>query len=120
MHVWIWYPNPAGVYASMNPLVDAFGWRCVDPHQDLEDFAVGFSLTEGVISSVDAIESVEVVEDDIGITDSVTINGPGASALTVSSNHRGSVFDIAASTIHSASDTLWRFRTSRNRCGSVL
>ena len=25
MHVWIWYPNPAGIYASMNPLVHAFG-----------------------------------------------------------------------------------------------
>jgi hypothetical protein len=25
MHVWIWYPNPAGMYASMNPLVHAFG-----------------------------------------------------------------------------------------------
>jgi hypothetical protein len=24
MHVWIWYPNPAGLYASMNPLVRAF------------------------------------------------------------------------------------------------
>ena len=24
MHVWIWYPNPAGLYASMNPLVPAF------------------------------------------------------------------------------------------------
>jgi hypothetical protein len=24
MHVWIWYPNPAGLYASMNPLVQAF------------------------------------------------------------------------------------------------
>jgi hypothetical protein len=24
MHVWIWYPNPAGMYASMNPLVHAF------------------------------------------------------------------------------------------------
>jgi hypothetical protein len=24
MHVWIWYPNPDGLYASMNPLVDAF------------------------------------------------------------------------------------------------
>jgi hypothetical protein len=23
MHVWIWYPNPAGMYASMNPLVHA-------------------------------------------------------------------------------------------------
>jgi hypothetical protein len=24
MHVWIWYPNPAGLYASMNPLVQSF------------------------------------------------------------------------------------------------
>jgi len=35
--------------------------------QDLDDFAFGFSLTEGVVSSCDAIESVEVVEEDIGI-----------------------------------------------------
>jgi hypothetical protein len=25
MHVWAWYPNPSGMYASMNPLVGAFG-----------------------------------------------------------------------------------------------
>ncbi|MEA2426260.1 MAG: hypothetical protein QOH13_2670 [Thermoleophilaceae bacterium] len=25
MHVWTWYPNPSGMYASMNPLVPAFG-----------------------------------------------------------------------------------------------
>ena len=24
MHVWLWYPNPDGIYASMNPLVPAF------------------------------------------------------------------------------------------------
>jgi hypothetical protein len=24
MHVWIWYPNPAGLYSSTNPLVSAF------------------------------------------------------------------------------------------------
>ena len=35
--------------------------------QDLEDFAVGFSLTEGVIASADAIESVEIVEEEVGI-----------------------------------------------------
>ena len=35
--------------------------------QDLEDFAVGFSLTEGVVSSLDAIDSVEIVEEEIGI-----------------------------------------------------
>ena len=35
--------------------------------QDLEDFAIGFALTEGVIPSLDAIESIETVEEDIGI-----------------------------------------------------
>ena len=35
--------------------------------QDLEDFAVGFSITEGVVSSLDAIESAEIVEDEVGI-----------------------------------------------------
>ena len=24
LHVWIWYPNPDGLYASMNPLVRPF------------------------------------------------------------------------------------------------
>jgi len=35
--------------------------------QDLEDFAVGFSLTEGVVSSIDAIDSIDIVEEEIGI-----------------------------------------------------
>ena len=38
--------------------------------QDLEDFAVGFSLTEGVEQSLDAIDSIETVEEEVGI-------GPG-------------------------------------------
>ncbi|MEP7023495.1 MAG: hypothetical protein ABJB47_06690 [Actinomycetota bacterium] len=25
MHVWIWYPNPAGLYSSTNPLIAPFG-----------------------------------------------------------------------------------------------
>lgn len=35
--------------------------------QDLEDFAVGFSLTEGIINSMSDIESLEVVPQDEGI-----------------------------------------------------
>jgi FdhD protein len=35
--------------------------------QDLEDFAIGFSLTEGVIPSPDAIETIEIVEEEVGI-----------------------------------------------------
>jgi FdhD protein len=47
--------------------------------QDLEDFALGFRLTEGVVSSADAIESVEVVEsDDVGIELRVWLKAPHA------------------------------------------
>src|SRR5262249_27517887 len=34
---------------------------------DLEDFAVGFSLTEGVIGSLADIDSLEIIEEPIGI-----------------------------------------------------
>jgi FdhD protein len=46
--------------------------------QDLEDFAFGFSLTEGVVSSCDAIESVELVEGDIGIELRIWLKAPHA------------------------------------------
>src|SRR3981081_4893080 len=35
--------------------------------QDLRDFAVGFSLSEGVVQSADEIEQLDVVELDEGI-----------------------------------------------------
>jgi FdhD protein len=35
--------------------------------QDLEDFAVGFSLTEGIVSSPDEIEKLEIIEEGLGI-----------------------------------------------------
>jgi FdhD protein len=46
--------------------------------QDLEDFAVGFSLTEGVISSLDAIESIDIIEEESGIELRIWLKAPEA------------------------------------------
>jgi FdhD protein len=35
--------------------------------QDLDDFAYGFSITEGIVSSLEDIERLEVIEEDLGI-----------------------------------------------------
>ena len=49
--------------------------------QDLEDFAVGFSLTEGVIKSPDEIEALEIVEQPIGIELRMRLTEPHATAF---------------------------------------
>ena len=47
--------------------------------QDLEDFALGFTLTEGVVSSRDAIDNVDIVEtEDVGIELRVWLKAPHA------------------------------------------
>ena len=40
---------------------------------DLEDFAVGFSLTEGIIASMGEIEGITVVEEGAGLDVQVTL-----------------------------------------------
>ena len=46
--------------------------------QDLDDFAIGFTLTEGIAPSSDAIESVEIVEQEFGIELRVWLKAPHA------------------------------------------
>lgn len=49
--------------------------------QDLEDFAVGFSLTEGIIRSPGEIEVLEVIEQDIGVELQMRLAEPHATAF---------------------------------------
>jgi FdhD protein len=44
--------------------------------RDLEDFAFGFSLTEGIVSSLDEIEHMEIIESDVGIELRMWLTGP--------------------------------------------
>ncbi len=47
----------------------------------LEDFAVGFTLTEGIVGSIDEIEALEIIEEDAGIELRMRLAGPPSSAL---------------------------------------
>jgi FdhD protein len=49
--------------------------------QDLEDFALGFSLTEGIIGSPSEIESLEIIEEDIGIELRMRLTEPHSTAF---------------------------------------
>ena len=49
--------------------------------QDLEDFAYGFSLTEGVIESPAEIERLDIIEQDIGIELQMRLAEPHATAF---------------------------------------
>lgn len=50
--------------------------------QDLEDLAIGFSLSERIISAVNQIEQLDVVEEEIGIDIRMWLAGERATALS--------------------------------------
>jgi FdhD protein len=50
--------------------------------RDLEDFAFGFSLTEGIVSSLDEIEHMEVIESEVGIELRMWLAGPRHAAFS--------------------------------------
>jgi FdhD protein len=49
--------------------------------QDLEDFALGFSLTQGIVSSPDEIRHLEIIEEDVGIELGIWLSQPRAAVL---------------------------------------
>ena len=48
---------------------------------DLEDFGVGFTLTEGIVQRADDIESIEVISGDLGVEVRIWLDGDRAGAL---------------------------------------
>ena len=55
--------------------------------QDLEDFAYGFSLTERIVSSLDEITQLEIVEQEIGIELRLWLAEPRASNFSERRRH---------------------------------
>jgi FdhD protein len=49
---------------------------------DLEDFAIGFSLTERVIDRASAIEQIEIVESELGLELRMWLKAPDAAQLS--------------------------------------
>jgi len=54
---------------------------------DLEDFALGFSLTEGIIASPEQIQHLEVIEEEVGIELRMWLSEPHAAALSDRRRH---------------------------------
>jgi FdhD protein len=55
--------------------------------QNLEDFALGFSLTEGVISSAADIRQLDIIEEDAGVELRMWLSEPRAAALSERRRH---------------------------------
>src|SRR5277367_2744834 len=55
--------------------------------QDLADFALGFSLTEGIVAGADEIERLEVIDQEIGIELRMWLAEPRAAALQSRRRH---------------------------------
>jgi FdhD protein len=55
--------------------------------QDLADFAVGFTLTEGIVSSPEEIHRLDIVEEEIGIELRMWLADPPADALNERRRH---------------------------------
>jgi len=55
--------------------------------QDLADFALGFSLTEGIIAAADEIADLDIIEEDIGIELRMRLAEPRAAGFAARRRH---------------------------------
>ena len=55
--------------------------------QNLDDFAIGFSLTEGVVACPADIKKLEIIEEDIGVELRMWLDEPSARALSDRRRH---------------------------------
>jgi FdhD protein len=55
--------------------------------QDLHDFALGFSLTEGIVAAPEEIRQIEIIEQDIGIELRMWLSEPRIAALADRRRH---------------------------------
>lgn len=55
--------------------------------QDLDDFAIGFTMTEGIVASPDEIQRLEIIEEAIGIELRMWLSEPRAAALNDRRRH---------------------------------
>jgi FdhD protein len=55
--------------------------------QDLEDFALGFSLTEGIVAAAEEIERLDIVEEEVGIELRMWLAPPRAEGLDARRRH---------------------------------
>ena len=79
--------------------------------QDLEDFAYGFSLTEGIIDSIDDIDSLEVIEGDLGVELRMWLAAPRGAAYGERRRHIAGPTGCGLCGIESLAEAM---RTPRN------
>jgi FdhD protein len=84
--------------------------------QDLEDFAYGFSLTEGIVGSIEDIEHLEVIEEDLGIELRMWLAAPRSAAYGERRRHLAGPTGCGLCGIESLAEAM---RTPRKVPGEV-